>query len=140
MLFLPLEMALSEALPRARMVCRDEQYKCKAIVFYPLLRYYNNLQKAEKEEESGFSAYQSEPARFAPRVRQLQRDFRRLFSLFKTILVSEMFSPDMPKEKNVEFIPFDSNVTCSYCWCNIFNRFLTCKTCVGELENGDEDT
>ncbi|KFY07338.1 hypothetical protein V492_07232, partial [Pseudogymnoascus sp. VKM F-4246] len=135
-----LEMALSEALPRARMVCRDEQYKCKAIVFYSLMRYYDDLQKAEKEEESGFDAYQSEPVRFAPRVRQLQRDFRRLFGLFKTILVSEMFSPDMPKEKNVEFVPFDSNVTCSYCRCNIFNRFLTCKTCVGELENGDEDT
>ncbi|OBT91158.1 hypothetical protein VE02_00067 [Pseudogymnoascus sp. 03VT05] len=135
-----LEMALSEALPRARMVCRDEQYKCKAIVYYSLLRYYTDLQKAEKEEESGFGAYQSEPVRFAPRVRQLQRDFKRLFGLYKTILVSEMFSPDMPKEKNVEFIQFDSNVTCSYCRCNIFNRFLTCKTCVGELENGDEDT
>ncbi|ELR07617.1 hypothetical protein VC83_03671 [Pseudogymnoascus destructans] len=135
-----LEMALSEALPRARMVCRDEQYKCKAIVFYSLLRYYTGLQKAEKEEESGFGAYQSEPVRFAPRVRQLQRDFKRLFGLYKTILVSEMFSPDMPKENNVEFIQFDSNVTCSYCRCNIFNRFLTCKTCVGELENGDEDT
>ncbi|OBT96975.1 hypothetical protein VE01_05460 [Pseudogymnoascus verrucosus] len=135
-----LEMALSEALPRARMVCRDEQYKCKAIVYYSLLRYYTDLQKTEKEEESGFGAYQSEPVRFAPRVRQLQRDFKRLFGLYKTILVSEMFSPDMPKEKNVEFIQFDSNVTCSYCRCNIFNRFLTCKTCVGELENGDEDT
>ncbi|KFY22738.1 hypothetical protein V491_02735, partial [Pseudogymnoascus sp. VKM F-3775] len=135
-----LEMALYEALPRARMVCRDEQYKCKAIVFYSLLKYYNDLQKAEKEEESGFGAYQSEPVRFAPRVRQLQRDFKRLFGLYKTILVSEMFSPDMPKEKNVEFIPFDSNITCSYCRCNIFNRFLTCKTCVGELQNGDENT
>ncbi|KFZ03889.1 hypothetical protein V502_10577, partial [Pseudogymnoascus sp. VKM F-4520 (FW-2644)] len=135
-----LEMALAEALPRARMVCRDEQYKCKAIVFYSLLRYYTDLQKAEKEEESGFGAYHSEPVRFAPRVRQLQRDFKRLFGLYKTILVSEMFSPDMPKEKNVEFIQFDSNVTCSYCRCNIFNRFLTCKTCVGELENGEEDT
>lgn len=135
-----LEMALAEALPRARMVCRDEQYKCKAIVFYSLLRYYTDLQKAEKEEESGFGAYQSEPVRFAPRVRQLQRDFKRLFGLYKTILVCEMFSPDMPKEKNVEFIQFDSNVTCSYCRCNIFNRFLTCKTCVGELENGEEDT
>ncbi|KFX99134.1 hypothetical protein V490_01934, partial [Pseudogymnoascus sp. VKM F-3557] len=135
-----LEMALAEALPRARMVCRDEQYKCKAIVFYSLMKYYTDLQKAEKEEESGFGAYHSEPVRFAPRVRQLQRDFKRLFGLYKTILVGEMFSPDMPKEKNVEFIPFDSNVTCSYCRCNIFNRFLTCKTCVGELENGDEDT
>ncbi|KFY25080.1 hypothetical protein V493_04849 [Pseudogymnoascus sp. VKM F-4281 (FW-2241)] len=135
-----LEMALSEALPRARMVCRDEQYKCKAIVFYSLLRYYVDLQKAEKDEESGFGAYQSEPVRYAPRVRQLQRDFKRLFGLYKTILVGEMFSPDIPKEKNVEFVPFDSNVTCSYCRCNIFNRFLTCKTCVGELENGDEDT
>lgn len=135
-----LEMALSEALPRARMVCRDEQYKCKAIVFYSLLRYHTDLQKAEKEEESGFGAYHSEPVRFAPRVRQLQRDFKRLFGLYKTILISEMFSPDMPKEKNVEFIPFDSNITCAYCRCNIFNRFLTCKTCVGELENGDEDT
>ncbi|GME28075.1 transcription factor jumonji aspartyl beta-hydroxylase [Neofusicoccum parvum] len=32
-----LEMAFKEALPNARMVCRDEQYKNKAIVYYTLL-------------------------------------------------------------------------------------------------------
>jgi len=136
-----LEMALHEALPRARMVCRDEQYKCKAIVYYSLLKYYDQLQNAEKADESNYLDYQREPVRQAPRVRQLQRDFKRLFALYREILVCEMFSSsEFPKEKNVEFVPFDSNITCSYCRCNIFNRFLTCKTCVGELANGDEDT
>lgn len=135
-----LEMALHEALPRARMVCRDEQYKCKATVYYSLLKYSSQLRSVEKAEESSFGDHRSEPVRHAPRVRQLQRDFKRLFALYRTILISEMFSSELPKEKHVEFIPFDSNVTCSYCRCNIFNRFLTCKTCVGELENGDEDT
>ena len=39
-------------------------------------------------------------------------------------------------EKDVEMLPYDSNVTCSYCRCNIFNRFLTCKSC----NTGPDDT
>ena len=34
-----LRMALDEALPRSRIVCRDEQYKNKAIVYYTLQKY-----------------------------------------------------------------------------------------------------
>ena len=37
-------------------------------------------------------------------------------------------------------IPFDSNITCSYCRLNIFNRFLTCKSCILHGDKGEEDT
>jgi hypothetical protein len=73
------------------------------------------------------------------KVRQLEKDFRRLQLLFTEILVSECFLPDKT-EKKVELVPYDSNITCSYCRCNIFNRFLTCPNCVEQLGNGEEDT
>jgi hypothetical protein len=136
-----LELALHEALPRARMVCRDEQYKNKAIVYYSLLWYYDQLKRVEQAEDASWDGQVKDSIRNSVQVRQLKKDFKRLFALYTEILVSEMFSKDLPKEKHVEFLPFDSNVTCSYCRCNIFNRFLTCKTCVGEVEDtGDEDT
>lgn len=136
-----LELALHEALPRARMVCRDEQYKNKAIIYYSLLRYCDQMKRVEQAEDASWDGRVKDSIRNAIRVRQLKKDFKRLFALFTEILVSEMFSKDLPKEKHVEFLPFDSNVTCSYCRCNIFNRFLTCKTCIGEIEGaGDEDT
>jgi hypothetical protein len=136
-----LELALHEALPRARMVCRDEQYKNKAIVYYSLLRYYDQLKRVEQAEDASWDGQVKDSIRNAIRVRQLKKDFRRLFTLYTEILVSEMFSKDLPKEKHMELLPFDSNVTCSYCRCNIFNRFLTCKSCIGGVEDtGDEDT
>lgn len=136
-----LELALHEALPRARMVCRDEQYKNKAIIYYSLLRYSDQLKRVEQAEDSSLGSQVKDSLRNTIRVRQLKKDFKRLFSLYAEILVSEMFSKDLPKEKHMEFLPFDSNVTCSYCRCNIFNRFLTCKTCIGEVEGtGEEDT
>lgn len=122
-----LEMALNEALPRARMVCRDEQYKNKAIVYYTLKKYSNLLDRIDSQDLN------------TSKVRQLQKDFKRLFSLFTTILLSESFSRDLPEPRNVDFIPFDSNVTCAYCRCNIFNRFLTCPSCIGKLPNGEDD-
>jgi hypothetical protein len=73
------------------------------------------------------------------KVRQLEKDFRRLHRMFTEILVAESFFPDRP-EKKAEKLTYDSNVTCSYCRCNIFNRFLTCPSCIGELGNGEEDT
>ncbi|KAL4929616.1 putative JmjC domain protein [Aspergillus undulatus] len=112
-----LERALNEALPHARMVCRDEQYKNKAIVFYSLKHY------------SGLLASVDEANTSHARVQQLQDEFEQLFDLYNQILLSESFSPVTPKEKNVEFLPFDSNVTCAYCRGNIFNRFLTCPAC-----------
>lgn len=117
-----LELALREALPHARMVCRDEQYKNKAIVYFTLERYSKLLRQAKKLDH--------------PAVTQLWQDFKRLFNMYKNILLSESFSQKHP-EKSVEYHEFQSNVTCSYCRCNIFNRFLTCPGCVNAF--GDEE-
>ncbi|KAJ5757868.1 uncharacterized protein N7511_006562 [Penicillium nucicola] len=118
-----LELALGEALPHARMVCRDEQYKNKAIVFFTLERYAKLLRQASKVEH--------------PVVDQLWDAFKRLFKMYMSILLSETFSRKSP-EKEVEYHAFQSNVTCSYCRCNIFNRFLTCPSCAYSL-GGDDD-
>ncbi|OAK93392.1 hypothetical protein IQ06DRAFT_354369 [Phaeosphaeriaceae sp. SRC1lsM3a] len=70
------------------------------------------------------------------KVRQVQKDFKKLFDLYKSILLSEMFAPD--SREHPELLPYDNNVTCTYCRCNIFNRFLSCKSCKnlfsGEIE------
>ncbi|KIW91428.1 uncharacterized protein Z519_08324 [Cladophialophora bantiana CBS 173.52] len=132
-----LEMAMHEALPRARMVCRDEQYKNKAIIYYTMQKYSKLLRQAEKFRQKSIGLKHKSP--YDAKVRQLEKDFRRLQVLFTEILVSESFLPDRA-EKKIEYIPYDSNITCSYCRCNIFNRFLTCPTCVEKLANGEEDT
>ncbi|KAK8093958.1 JmjC domain-containing protein [Apiospora hydei] len=132
-----LELALQEALPKARLVCRDEQYKNKAIIYFTLEKYYKELQSLEDTSEVGVLGLGRELTRNSPRLRQMANDFRRLFGLFTGILVDEMFGP---KHIDVEYVEFDSNITCSYCRSNIFNRFLTCKCCVRQLINGDEDT
>ncbi|ROT40310.1 hypothetical protein SODALDRAFT_321683 [Sodiomyces alkalinus F11] len=134
-----LELALHEALPKARLVCRDEQYKNKAIVYFTLKKYYQLLRECEEKNEMsllGFEGFGRDLFRSSPRFKQLARDFRSLFALFTEIMTDEMFAT---KEKNVEFIEYDSCVVCSYCRSNIFNRFLTCKNCVRTLVNGDED-
>lgn len=125
-----LELVIHEALPRARMVCRDEQYKCKAIIYYTLIKYNDLLQRDTIEPKMWKYG----------RIKQLLDDFKRLFALYQEILASEMFSPKLPEEADVELLPYDSNVTCSYCRCNIFNRFLTCKSCIQYGPNGEEDT
>lgn len=120
-----LELAMSEALPNSRVVCRDEQYKTKAIVYYTLLKYSQLIKSARAQVEAG--GEQAEATQHSVKVRQVQRDFKRLFDLYKSIMLSEMFSQN--SREHCEFLPYDSNVTCSYCRCNIFNRFLSCKTC-----------
>lgn len=130
-----LDYAIHEALPRARLVCRDEQYKNKAIIYYTLKKYHEQLQNAAESQMSWLMG--DEVGRDSVRLKQLKRDFKRLLQLFTEVLVDEIFSS---KEKNVEMIPFDSCVTCSYCRSNIFNRFLTCKHCVRDLVGGDQDT
>ncbi|KAL3473745.1 hypothetical protein BJX99DRAFT_191176 [Aspergillus californicus] len=111
-----LERALNEALPRSRMVCRDEQYKNKAMIFYSLQLYSARLGLLEAENAP-------------PRPYQSSSEFEQLFALYNQIILSESFAPNLPREKHVEHIPFDSNITCSYCRGNIFNRFLTCTSC-----------
>ncbi|KAH6682982.1 hypothetical protein B0J14DRAFT_135794 [Halenospora varia] len=125
-----LELAIHEALPRARLVCRDEQYKNKAIIYYTLCKYHDLLQQDTIEPKMWKYG----------RIKQLLDDFKRLFLLYTEMLVSEIFSPKLLEEDNVEFLSYDSNVTCSYCRCNIFNRFLTCKSCIEYGPNGEEDT
>lgn len=132
-----LDLALREALPKARLVCRDEQYKNKAIIYCTLEKYYKDLQPAEENQEVGLLGFGQELIQNSVRMRQMAADFRRLFGLFTEILIDEMFAY---KQAAVEYVPFDSNITCSYCRSNVFNRFLTCKCCVRTLLNGDEDT
>lgn len=120
-----LEMAINEALPNSRIVCRDEQYKNKAIVYYTLLKYSGLLKSARRQVEMGGD--NAEAIQRSVKVWHVQKDFKKLFGLYKSILLSEMFAPD--SREHPEFLPFDSNVTCAYCRCNIFNRFLSCKSC-----------
>lgn len=133
-----LELAIREALPKARLVCRDEQYKNKTIVYFTLRKYYQllrNLGNSLNSNQLNFIGIDRETQKSA-QARQIIQDFKRLFDLFVEILVDEAFAF---MEKDVEFLQFDSCVTCSYCRSNIFNRFLTCKHCVRTLSNGDED-
>ncbi|KAJ8105873.1 hypothetical protein ONZ43_g7251 [Nemania bipapillata] len=118
-----LDLALHEALPKARLVCRDEQYKNKAIIYYTLEKYYKELQSFEESAEVSWLGLGQELMQNSARTKQMVRDFKKLFTLFTELLVDEMFGD---KQMNVEYIPFDSNITCSYCRSNIFNRFLTC--------------
>lgn len=130
-----LELAMAEALPNSRVVCRDEQYKNKAIVYYTLLKYSNLIKSARAQVEAG--GEQAQAIQTSSKVRQVQRDFKRLFDLFKNILLSEMFAPD--SREHPEMLPYDSNVTCAYCRCNIFNRFLTCKACKNKFSKEIEE-
>ncbi|KAL2174341.1 uncharacterized protein P884DRAFT_332200 [Thermothelomyces heterothallicus CBS 202.75] len=132
-----LQLALSEALPKARLVCRDEQYKNKAIIFYTLEKYYKEMVEMEKTADIGLLGFGQDLIKNSTRMKQMAADFKALFQLYTRILIDEMFAT---REKEVEYIEYDSNITCSYCRANIFNRFLTCKHCVRQLVNGDEDT
>lgn len=126
-----LEMAIAEALPKARIVCRDEQYKNKAMIYFTLSKYSDLLLNAKSQAEK-LPTDAGRDLLYKGKVRALWKDFRRLFSLYKDILLSEMFSTDGTGER-CEFLPFESNVTCAYCRGNIFNRFLSCGGCADAL-------
>lgn len=126
-----LEYAINEALPNSRVVCRDEQYKNKSIVYYTLLKYSGLIKSARAQVEMG--GENAAAVQRSIKVKQVQKDFKKLFDLYKNILLSEMFAPE--SREHAEFLPYDSNVTCAYCRCNIFNRFLSCKTCKNLFSN-----
>lgn len=119
-----LERAVAESLPKARLVCRDEQYKNRAIIHETLRKYSNTM-------NGGVD-------RHSPGVEKIMNDFPRLFQLFHRLLLGECFASDR-KQPIVEKIENEYNVQCSFCRANIWNRFLTCKTCVREAPDGDED-
>ncbi|KAJ5231422.1 uncharacterized protein N7469_006010 [Penicillium citrinum] len=118
-----LQWALDEELSRARAICREEQYKNKAIIFYSLEKYSKLLEE--------------DPGKSHPGVDALWEDFEYLFKMFTDVLLSECFSTGLPAEKKTEYLEFTGDVTCSYCRCNIFNRFLTCEACVDGAETYD---
>jgi hypothetical protein len=118
-----LELAITESLPKSRLVCRDEQYKNRAIV-YDTLRLYARCLSGKCE--------------LPPPQDRLKNDFVRLYKLFDQILLDECFQPDQT-EPVVEKIENEYNVTCSFCRGNIWNRFLTCKHCIGRVQGGDDD-
>jgi hypothetical protein len=132
-----LELALSEALPKARLVCRDEQYKNKAIIFFTLRKYYQQMVAMDATAEMSWLGIGPDLIRNSVRMKQMAQDFRALFSMFTSIMADEMFAT---KEAKVDNLGFDSNITCSYCRCNIFNRFLTCTHCIRDLPSGEQDT
>ena len=135
-----LRLALDEALPRARMVCRDEQYKNKAMIMFALEKYSDMLNEVNMQRQTSANQRLRLELTYSHQIRQLQKDFKRLFSFYTEILLSETLALVSPTEKRGQYLPFDSYVTCSYCRCNIFNRFLTCTSCIIKLENGEEDT
>lgn len=134
-----LEMALNEALPRSRIVCRDEQYKNKAIIYYTLQKYSSLLSLAQ-QQAARMAVDTAQNFLYSGKIKQLLNDFKRLFSLYRQILLSEMFNPEeRDSPKSIEYVPFDSNVTCAYCRGNIFNRFLTCSSCKDLLGHYADD-
>lgn len=132
-----LEMAMNEALFKARMVCRDEQYKNKAIIYFTLEKYAKLIRQADKHKQDKPASKRVQKAEL--QVQQLAKDFKRLHAMFTRILIEESFYGDR-LEKKVEIVPFEGVVTCSYCRGNIFNRFLTCPSCVVDLPGGEQDT
>ncbi|KAL8711366.1 MAG: hypothetical protein Q9220_004263 [cf. Caloplaca sp. 1 TL-2023] len=133
-----LELALEEALPRARMVGRDEQYKNKAMVYFALEHYSALLTRVDYQKRTVSNEQLILDLKYSPKIRQLHKDFRRLFILYTRLVLSEALPTN--QDKKIQYIQFDSNITCSFCRCNIFNRFLTCPTCIVPLQNGEEDT
>ncbi|RPB10507.1 putative JmjC domain protein [Morchella conica CCBAS932] len=123
-----LKLAIEESLPKARLVCRDEQYKNKAII-YETLKHYHRILSREISRDHDIS------------LSKLKADFCMLFELFDMIILDEHFSPVYEGRVEVKKIPNEFNVTCSFCRGNIFNRFLSCKRCVepSDDEDGDDD-
>jgi len=132
-----LEMAFSEALPTARMVCRDEQYKNKAIVYYTLHKYADLLTNVKAQADC-LPPEAAHSLLYKGKVRQLQKYFKRLFNLYKDILLTEILPSEFTADK-FEYLPFDGNVTCAYCRGNIFNRFLSCQSCKDDLGTDAEE-
>ena len=117
-----LELSLAETLPAYRHVCRDEQYKNKAIVHQSLL----------------------ELSRFPPQTlisSPFKHDsFMRLFRLYTTLLVDEFIPADFYRGIRMEKISQQFIVACSFCRTNIWNRFLTCRQCLQIDADGDIDS
>jgi Zinc-finger domain of monoamine-oxidase A repressor R1 len=117
-----LEYSIKETLPSYRHVCRDEQYKIKAIVHQSLL----------------------ELSRLPPRKLLsspfIHDSFMRLFRLYTNLLVDEYIPDQYYDNLQIEKIPQEFNVTCSFCRTNIWNRFLTCRACQQLDSDGDVDS
>jgi len=122
-----LEFALDESLAKSRMVCRDEQYKSKAIV-HETLRKYACILNGESLDPN------------LRRSVRMEGDFGRLFKLFDRMMLSECFAPNKCDPAiEILYSTGDDSISCSFCRSDIWNRFLTCKTCVIKQEGEVDD-
>ena len=117
-----LELSISETLPAYRVVCRDEQYKNKAIIHQSLL----SLSRFPPQ------SLLSHPFR--------HDSFMRLFRLYNSLLIDEFIPADYYGNIRMEKISQEFNVACSFCRTNIWNRFLTCRQCLQADSDGDIDS
>ncbi|KAF8474799.1 hypothetical protein BDZ91DRAFT_770159 [Kalaharituber pfeilii] len=131
-----LELAIKESLPKARLVCRDEQYKNKAIIYETLCKYARVLTTDNDVQSPDY-------IRGLRSRKALADDFVRLFNLFNVILLDQCYTtPGKAKDNDnikVEKIENEYNVTCSFCRCNIWNRFLSCTNCIPPKESEEDD-
>ncbi len=80
---------MHKALPGSRMVCRDEQYKNKAMIYYTFLKYSQLLKQARML--SSRTDQERDVIAGSRKIRQFQKDFRRLFDIFKDIMLTELW-------------------------------------------------
>ena len=131
--------ALGGALDDARLLCRDEQYKCKEIVHMGIRQYSQQLALAGITANSVPSATQRRSLLIKYELVKLRDDYVKLFKLFTDIMLEESFAPKAVPQ-GTERLPYEGNVLCSFCRCDIYNRFLTCDSCVREDEQGNQET
>ncbi|ODQ54273.1 hypothetical protein SAICODRAFT_78591 [Saitoella complicata NRRL Y-17804] len=104
-----LTRAVKAALPAYKAVCHAEEYKIKSILHATI----NNLTL-------------DPPHMSVQQITNLQT----LFPVFTDVLTEE-YLPDTSQVKRCEE-KFRYSVRCSYCSCDIWNRFLTCTDCEGD--------
>ena len=119
-----LGLAITESLPKARLVCRDEQYKNRAII-HETLRIWADVLNGGRDTPKDMDKC------------RMENDFAKLFNYFNRLLIDESFGPHM-STPDFEKIDNEYNVTCSFCRANIWNRFLTCKHCA-DIGDTDDD-
>ena len=134
-----LQYAFGGVLEEARLMCRDEQYRCKEIVHASLRAYVTQLRMAGITIDSVPTPAQRHNLTSQYELVKLRKDFSKLFALFTGILLEESFGPDKAPG-DVEHLSYDGNVLCSFCKADIYNRFLTCCSCIQYDEDGNADT
>ncbi|KAI9889941.1 MAG: hypothetical protein M1814_004664 [Vezdaea aestivalis] len=133
-----LEVAMREALLSSRLVCRSEQYKCRSITYYALHHYSYLLEHCRTLFSDGELDFDIDSP-LKRNLSMIQDEFRRLFVVFEEIMLQEMFSDTISPPEKVQKMEYDGSLICSFCSCNMFNRFLTCSNCENDNDSGEPE-